>query len=153
MGNFMTSCCGFANLATMSASSSCLVYSVLICVFSGLRSAVAAADTAGYELHPALEMSLFAKEPDVVDPVALRWGLDNRVHGVNGGNGGKVISTRRGGPPLPLGNLDFNFDPATGDLAPTYQTSAGFGLVFDEWGHSFVTYNINHIQQRMIPAR
>src|SRR5262249_23587060 len=29
----------------------------------------------------------------------------------------------------------------------------GFGLVFDDWGHSFVTYNINHIQQRIIPVR
>ena len=26
-----------------------------------------------YELHPALEMSLWAREPDVVDPVALTF--------------------------------------------------------------------------------
>ena len=25
--------------------------------------------------------------------------------------------------------------------------------MFDNWGHSFVTYNINHIQQRLIPTR
>src|SRR5687767_5198441 len=25
----------------------------------------------------------------------LRWGLDNRVHGVNGGNGGDIVSTRK----------------------------------------------------------
>jgi hypothetical protein len=31
--------------------------------------------------------------------------------------------------------------------------SGGFGLVFDDWGRSFVTYNINHMQQRMIPVR
>jgi putative membrane-bound dehydrogenase-like protein len=83
----------------------------------------------------------------------LRWGLDNRLHGVNGGNGGEVTSTRKPGPPLSLRNLDFSFDPQTGDVTSTFHTSGGFGLVFDDWGRSFVTYNINHIQQRMIPAR
>ena len=83
----------------------------------------------------------------------LRWALDNRVHGVNGGNGGSVRSPRRSAEPVPLRNLDFSFDPGTGDFTPTYHTSGGFGLVFDEWGRSFVTYNINHIQERMIPVR
>jgi putative membrane-bound dehydrogenase-like protein len=83
----------------------------------------------------------------------LRWRLDNRVHGVNGGNGGEIISPRKGGPPISIRNLDFSFDPGSGDFTATYHTSGGFGLVFDEWGRSFVTYNINHMQQRMIPAR
>src|SRR5262245_18144833 len=217
-------------------------------------------DPASYELHPALEMSVFAKEPDVVDPVALtfdeegrmyvvemrdyplgsgpqlqpggtirlledrdgdgkidhstvfasglifptsvvpwnggilvtmppeviflkdtdgdgradlretvlfgfrlgvtdsnvnglRWGLDNRVHGANGGNGGAINSPHKPGDPVSIRNYDFSFDPATGDFTPTYQTGAGFGLVFDEWGRSFVTYNINHIQHRVLPVR
>ena len=83
----------------------------------------------------------------------LRWGLDNRLHGVNGGNGGAIVSTRKPGAPVPLRNFDFSLDPETGDFTPTFHTSAGFGLVFDDWGRSFVTYNINHIQQRIIPAR
>ena len=83
----------------------------------------------------------------------LRWGLDNRLHGVNGGNGGSIVSTRKPGAPVPLRNFDFSFDPGTGDFAPTFHTSAGFGLVFDDWGRSFVTYNINHLQQRIIPVR
>ena len=33
------------------------------------------------------------------------------------------------------------------------RAAGGFGLVFDNWGRSFVTYNINHIQQRIVPAR
>ena len=81
----------------------------------------------------------------------LRWGLDNRVHGLNGGKGGKVTSLRKLGPAESLASLDFSFDAGTGDFATTYRTSAGFGLVFDDWGRSFVTYNINHIQQRIIP--
>jgi putative membrane-bound dehydrogenase-like protein len=83
----------------------------------------------------------------------LRWGLDNRLHGVNGGNGGTIVSTRRPGAPVPLRNFDFSFDPGSGDFTPTFHTSSGFGLVFDDWGRSFVTYNINHLQQRMIPTR
>ncbi|HKS38792.1 MAG TPA: PVC-type heme-binding CxxCH protein, partial [Verrucomicrobiae bacterium] len=83
----------------------------------------------------------------------VRWGLDNRVHVLNGGNSGSIISPRKPGPPVALGNLDFSFDPETGDFATTFHTSAGFGLVFDEWGRSFVTYNVNHLQQRIIPER
>jgi putative membrane-bound dehydrogenase-like protein len=83
----------------------------------------------------------------------LRWGLDNRLHGVNGGNGGSITSPRKAGTAVSIHNLDFSFDPKSGDFAPTYHTSGGFGLVFDDWGRSFVTYNINHMQQRMIPVR
>lgn len=83
----------------------------------------------------------------------LRWGLDNRVHGGNGGNGGAIISLRKSGAPVALENDDFSFDPSTGDFSLTYRSGEGFGLVFDEWGRSFVPYNINHIQHRVIPVR
>lgn len=83
----------------------------------------------------------------------LRWGLDNRVHGVNGGNGGNISSPRKPGAAIPLREFDFSFDPGTGDFTTTFQTSGGFGLVFDAWGRSFATYNINHIQHRVLPIR
>src|SRR4030095_8953056 len=69
------------------------------------------------------------------------------------GNGGSITSPRRAGSAVSIHNLDFSFDPKSGDFTPTYHTSGGFGLVFDDWGRSFVTYNINHLQQRIIPAR
>src|SRR2546425_1111642 len=40
---------------------------------SGALAQHAPAGPGDYELHPALEMSLFAREPDVVDPVALTF--------------------------------------------------------------------------------
>lgn len=83
----------------------------------------------------------------------LRWGLDNRVHGANGGNGGSIVSTRKPGPPIALRDQDFSFDPESGDFTTTYRSSEGFGLVFDEWGRSFATYNINHVQHRVLPTR
>src|ERR1043165_5204015 len=200
-----------------------------------LASAATLAASNSYELHPALEMSLFAREPDVVDPVALtvddegrmyvvemrdypygfgperrpggtirlledtdndgkidrstlfaeglsfptsiapwnggvlvtappdilflkdtngdgkadvrevllsgfnlgvtdsnvnglRWGLDNRLHGVNGGNGGRITSIRKPESSMPLADLDFSFDPRTGEFATTFHSSRGFGL-------------------------
>lgn len=83
----------------------------------------------------------------------LRWGPDNRIHGVNGGNGGTIQPRKGPRQPLELGSADFSFDPRTGEISTTYETSAGYGLVFDEFGRSFSTYNINHIQQRIIPLR
>lgn len=83
----------------------------------------------------------------------LRWGLDNRVHGANGGNGGEVSSAQRPDVVIPLRRLDFSFDPATGDFKTTFYSAGGFGLVFDDWGRSFTTYNIDHIQQRILPVR
>ncbi len=83
----------------------------------------------------------------------LRWGLDNRVHGVNGGNGGDISSPRKMAAPVAIRNFDFCFDPRTGDFNTTYHTSGGFGLIFDNWGRRFTTYNINHIQHQVIPAR
>src|SRR6266404_7518961 len=62
----------------------------------------------------------------------LRWGLDNRVHGLNGGNSGKVESPRKPGQVTELGEMDFSFDPGTGDFATTFHSSGGFGLVFDD---------------------
>ena len=81
----------------------------------------------------------------------LRWGLDNRLHGLSCGNGGTITSPKRPQLSLVLGNADFSFTPKDSNLSGTYESSGGFGLVFDEFGHSFVTHNINHMQQRILP--
>ena len=83
----------------------------------------------------------------------LRWGLDNRIHGVNAGNGGTV---RRpddaGAAALKLGQWDFAFDPRDRRIGLTHATAGGFGLVFNSWGQSFTPHNINYLQQRILPA-
>ena len=83
----------------------------------------------------------------------LRWGLDNRVHGANGGNGGRVFSPAIGDGPVDISNKDFAVDPITGEWSTTYGTGGGFGLVFDEFGRSFTTYNLRHILHRVMPVR
>ena len=82
---------------------------------------------------------------------SLRWGFDGRVHGANGGAGGRVFSPLQPDlKPIKLGGFDFSFDPDTGHWNRTAHTGGGFGLVFDQSGHAFTTYNINYLQQRII---
>ncbi|MFC1759399.1 c-type cytochrome, partial [Planctomycetota bacterium] len=50
-----------------------------------------------------------------------------------------------------LGNWDFAIDFERKQIVKTGETGGGFGLVFDEAGNSFTTYNINYLQQRVIP--
>jgi putative membrane-bound dehydrogenase-like protein len=83
----------------------------------------------------------------------LRWHMDGRVHGVNGGNGGLVVRPDHPVAPVRLGELDFAFDPRTREFATTWPTGGGFGLVFDNAGRSFVTHNINHLQMRVLTRR
>ncbi|MDP6893555.1 MAG: dehydrogenase, partial [Verrucomicrobiota bacterium] len=84
---------------------------------------------------------------------SLRWGIDNWIHGANGGNGGRVRFSEHNKPAISLRNLDFRIKPNTLQLETTSQTGGGFGLVFNEWGHSFTTYNIDYLQQRIIPQK
>ncbi len=88
----------------------------------------------------------------------LRFHLDGRIHGANGGNGGVITSPRWRGVdleqgPVDLRNHDFAFQPDTGTLDLTTQSSGGFGLVFDDYGHKFTTHNINHLQYCFLPRR
>ncbi|MFO1461520.1 MAG: PVC-type heme-binding CxxCH protein [Verrucomicrobiota bacterium] len=80
----------------------------------------------------------------------LRFGPDNRIHGANGGNGGSVVNPRIPGVVLRLGEDDFSFDPDTGEVVRTGRSGGGFGLVFDDFGRAFTTYNINHLQHRFL---
>ena len=85
---------------------------------------------------------------------SLRWGMDGRMHSANGGAGGKVFSPLTPDvPPQKLGDYDFAFDPDNGTFERTAHTGGGFGLVFDRAGHSFTTYNINYLQERIISKR
>ena len=48
------------------------------------------------------------------------------------------------------GEDDFSFDPDTGEVVRTSRSGGGFGLVFDDFGRAFTTYNINHLQHRFL---
>ena len=83
---------------------------------------------------------------------SFNWGLDNRIHGANGGNGATVEQVASGGPTLALGSRDFSFDPAT--VTMRAETGGGqHGFSFDDFGRKFVSNNSSHIRMVMYEDR
>ena len=77
---------------------------------------------------------------------SFNWGLDHRLYGATGPNGGnRVAPAGSEGPGLDLRGLDFSLDPATETLRP--ETGGGqYGLSFDSVGNRFVSSNSDHLQ-------
>jgi putative membrane-bound dehydrogenase-like protein len=82
----------------------------------------------------------------------LRWGLDGKLHGVNGGNNGNIRAPESTSKSLALAGADFAWSPLNHEVSRTYHTGGGFGLVIDRFGRSFTPHNINHILQRILPV-
>ena len=86
-------------------------------------------------------------------PNSLRWGLDNRIHGVTSSNG--AVLTRpetKDFTPIALNGRDFSFDPRILDLRP--ESGGGqHGASFDDYGRRFVSSNSNHLQAIVFDSR
>ncbi|WP_197440643.1 PVC-type heme-binding CxxCH protein [Polystyrenella longa] len=78
----------------------------------------------------------------------LKWGLDGKIYGASGSNGGTL--TRNGKELFSLRGQDFRFDPWTLEFEPV---SGGrqFGHSMDDWGNRFEATNSNHIIQVVYP--
>ncbi len=86
-------------------------------------------------------------------PNSFRWGLDNRVHGASGSGGGTIsFPALDNAKPIQIRGRDFSFDPRTLDLIPT-NSSAQFGLSFDDWGRKYLCSNSAHIKLVMFEDR
>ena len=57
-----------------------LLFSLWLCQCSVPIGAATLPEMGSYELHSGLQMSLYAREPDVVDPVALTWDDEGRMY-------------------------------------------------------------------------
>ncbi|PYM14757.1 MAG: hypothetical protein DME18_06045 [Verrucomicrobia bacterium] len=126
-------------------------------VFSGIAS-----DYAPYEVNKLNVQALFN---------GFVWGLDNRIHAANGGDGGKVRlvdseftrrwqgragitphSALRTPNSIDLRGHDFSFDPRT--LTMRLESGGGqYGLNFDNRGRKFVCSNSAHIREVMYEDR
>ena len=83
----------------------------------------------------------------------LAWGLDNRIHGAGGSNGGLIRpGDQPDAKPLAISRSDFAFDPATEKLE-LLSGGARFGGSFDDWGNRFLCNIRNPAQHVVLPAR
>ena len=86
-------------------------------------------------------------------PNSLRWGLDNRIHGVTSSNGAVLTCPEKPEmKPLRLRGSDFSFDPRTLDLRMELGGSQ-HGASFDENGRRFVSSNSRHIQHMVYDTK
>jgi putative membrane-bound dehydrogenase-like protein len=78
---------------------------------------------------------------------SFNWGLDNRIHGATGPNGGTEVRAvaGAGAAAVDLRGRDFSFDPRTFEIRPE-AGGAQYGLSFDSRGHRFVCSNSDHLQ-------
>lgn len=81
----------------------------------------------------------------------LIWGLDHRIYGAGGSNGGAIVSLehpkQKG---VVLSRHDFRFDPRDRQFE-LQSGSARFGNTFDDWGHRFICNIRNPIQHVLLP--
>ena len=84
---------------------------------------------------------------------ALRYGLDNWIYGVNGGNGGRPFWPDAPEEQIELGQEDFRVDFDSRRFERTGRGAGGFGMTFGPWGRAFGTHNLDHLSQLVIPRR
>ena len=102
-------------------------------------------------------LSGFSTSNPVMCPNSLRWGLDNRVHGM--GSGAKLLAVMwengaagRKAEPVSAGGRDFSLDPRSGELR-LESGGSQFGMGLDEWGRKFESSNIVPIEMVMYEDR
>ena len=83
----------------------------------------------------------------------LIWGLDHKVYGAGGTNGGKIINgINESVPAVTISRNDFCFDPTN----PGFELLSGgarFGNTFDDWGNRFICNIRNPIQHIVLPQQ
>lgn len=78
----------------------------------------------------------------------LAWGLDHKIYGAGGTNGGTITSPDDA--KVTISRNDFRFDPRQ----PQFELLSGgarFGNCFDDWGHRFICNIRNPIQHVVLP--
>ncbi len=83
----------------------------------------------------------------------LVWGLDHRIYGAGGTNGGQIRpADQPTAKPFVMSRHDFRFDPV-GAQFELISGGARFGGTFDDWGNRFLCNIRNPAQHIMLPMR
>ncbi|MGV3756651.1 MAG: PVC-type heme-binding CxxCH protein [Verrucomicrobiota bacterium] len=86
-------------------------------------------------------------------PNSMHWGLDNRIHGATGPNGGVLRNlVRSNDAPLNVNRRDFYFHPTTLEL---FAEAGGGqnGLSFDSSGRRYATSNSRHLMAYLFDSK
>jgi putative membrane-bound dehydrogenase-like protein len=82
----------------------------------------------------------------------LKWGLDHRIYGAGGANGGRIQNVKNPeAAPVTLSANDFRIDPATN----RFELQSGgqrFGNAFDDWGNRFLCNIRNPVIHVALPS-
>jgi putative membrane-bound dehydrogenase-like protein len=84
---------------------------------------------------------------------SLRWGLDNRIHGLTAPNGGDITSPfTPNAKPVSVRRRDFVIEPRTNAL--TTEAGGGqYGLAFDDTGRRYTCNNSDHLRVFLYDGR
>ncbi len=83
----------------------------------------------------------------------LIWGLDHRIYGAGGSNGGQIVSGTDGtAAALTISRNDFRFDARLPRME-LLSGGARFGNTFDDWGNRFICNIRNPVQHVVLPAQ
>lgn len=81
----------------------------------------------------------------------LTYGIDNWIYAANGGNSGQPFWWGDSSSVIDLRGEDFRFNLDKHLMERIGESSGGFGLAINEWGHIFETHNLEHISQSVFP--
>lgn len=83
----------------------------------------------------------------------LAYGLDNWIYIANGGNSGSPYLKDKPETLVPLRGGDVKINHQLNSLERVGESSGGYKLTFDNWGHLFETHNLEHNLQLVFEDR
>lgn len=83
----------------------------------------------------------------------LTYGIDNWIYAANGGNSGKPFFVNAPENVLDLRGTDLKFHLEREVLARVGESSGGFKITFDDWGHLYETHNLEHVSHLVFEDR
>lgn len=83
----------------------------------------------------------------------LHYGLDNWIYAANGGNSGHPYFVADTTIRLDMRGDDIRFRLDPPALKRVGESSGGYGLAFDSWGHMYETHNLEHVSHLVFENR